>query len=118
MRQAAAAARASGTTSWIKVLAEFGVRGELCVADTEIGSDRIETQSILPRAKLNLRHTLATQSLVGQQRRRDGRCVHLGQDHCERHAVLDRLVGPLTQMRQHRMCRVAEQRQPPFGPGR
>ena len=80
----------------IKVLAEFGVRGELCVADTEIGVGGIETQSILPGATLNLRHTLATQSLVGKQRRRDCRCVHLGQDRRERHAVLDRLVGPLT----------------------
>ena len=55
----------------IEVLAEFGVRGELCVAHAEIGGGGIETQPILAGAPLNLRHTLATQSLVGKQQRRD-----------------------------------------------
>jgi hypothetical protein len=32
----------------IKVLAEFGVRGELCVADREISVRGIDTQAILP----------------------------------------------------------------------
>ena len=80
----------------IKVLAKFGMRDELCVADTKIGAGGIHTQPILARATLNLRHTLATQSLVGKQRRRDCRCVHLRQNRRERHAILDRLVGPLT----------------------
>ena len=42
------------------MLAEFGVRGELCVADSEIRGGGIETQSILSGAPLNLPHTLAT----------------------------------------------------------
>ena len=80
----------------IKMLAEFGVRGKLCVADIETGIGGIQTQSILPGAKLDLRHTLAAQSLVGKQRRRDCRCIYLRPDRSERDAVLDRLVGPLT----------------------
>jgi len=53
------------------------VRDEFRVADPEIGIGGIDTQPILPGAKLNLRHALATQPLVGKQRRRHRRRVHL-----------------------------------------
>ena len=52
------------------------------------------------------------------QRGRRGRAVGARQNRRERHPVLDRLVRALPQMRQHRVRGIAEQAEPPVGPGR
>src|SRR5712664_3108681 len=91
---------------------------ELWVAHAEIVAGGIDTQPMLPGAELNLRYALAAQPLVSKQGRRHPGTVHLRQDRRQCRAVLDGLVGSLTEMRQHRMCGVAKQRQASFCPGR
>ena len=72
---------------------------------------------VAPRPELDACRPLPPQRLVRRQRR-----DHLGrrgarpEQHAKGHRVLERLVHPLSQVRQHRVRRVAEQREPPAAP--
>ena len=91
------------------MLAEFGVRDEIGVALVQIIDHRIDAQPVLAGAELDLGDALAAQPLVGEQAGGRAGRVGPGEEGGERHAVLDRLVGALAEVRQHRMRRVAEQ---------
>ena len=62
------------------MLAKFGVRDELRVTCAKIGVRGVDTQTILSRAELNVCHALATQPIVGEQRRRHRRRVRACQE--------------------------------------
>ena len=100
----------------IEPLAEFGVRGDFGVADAEIGVSRIVAHAAGARAALDLGDAFAPQPLIGQQGEGSRRPVGASEDDRQRHAVLDRLVGALSEMRKHGMRGIAEQAQPSLGP--
>src|SRR5665213_2907427 len=94
----------------VQAFAELDMRGEFGVANLEVGIDGVVAQSILTRAALHLRHPLAAKPLVGKQACGHHCGIRLRQDRRQRHAVLDRLVGALSEVRKHRMRGIAEQR--------
>src|SRR5690348_3243039 len=102
----------------IKPPAERGMRCDLCISDAKIGMDGVISQPVLPRAALDLRHPIAAKPLVGEEALRRAGPIRAHQYRRERHAVLDRLIGALSEMRKHWMRGIAEQAEPLPGPGR
>src|SRR3954453_15875702 len=102
----------------VKPPAECGMRGDLGISDAEIGMDGIVPQPVLPRAALDLRHTVAAKPLVGEEALGRTRPIRARQNGRERHAVFDRLVGALSEMRKHWMRPIADQGEPLPGPAR
>jgi hypothetical protein len=91
----------------VELLAKRGMCGDLGVPDPKIGMRRIVPQSVLSRATLDLRHAFASQALVSEQGGGSRSPVRARQEGCERHTILDRLIGALPKVRKHRMRGVA-----------
>ena len=100
----------------VKPLAERGVGGDLGVPHAQIRVQGIVAQAVFARAALDQRDSLTAQAIIGEQRRRRSLSVRARQDCRQRHAILDRLVGSLSEMGKHRVRGIAEQRQPPPRP--
>ena len=87
-------------------------------SDTEIRIGGVVPHPILTRAAMNLRHALAAQPFVGEQGGRRRVPIRARQDRRQRHAVFDRLIGALSEVRKHGMRGIAKQAQPLLGPDR
>src|ERR1700722_19913072 len=102
----------------VELLAKRGMCGDLGVPDPEIGMRRIVPQPVLARATLDLRHAFASQVLVSEQGGGSRSPVRTRQEGCERHTILDRLIGALPKVRKHRMRGITKQAEPSLGPAR
>ena len=92
-----------------------GVCGELRIADAQIGIGRVVSEAVFARATLHQRHPLTAQPLVSEQSCGSALPVRARQDGRQRHAILDRLIGALPEVRKHWMRGIAEQAQPSLG---
>ena len=79
----------NGTWMIVEPFAEFGVRGDLGVPDTEVGIGGIVAHPVGARAALNLGDALAAEPFVRQQGQRRGVAVGIPEDRCQRHAIFD-----------------------------
>src|SRR6187551_3860410 len=102
----------------VKRPAEGCVRGYFGVAKTQVGISRIVAQPVFARATLYLRDALAAKPLIGKERGRRALRAGARKDRRKRHAVLDRLVGALSEVRQHRVRGIAKKGQSSLGPCR
>jgi hypothetical protein len=102
----------------VKPPAKGGVSGDLGIAHAKIGINGVVSESILARAALDLRNTLPAKAFVGNERGGSGLPVCSRQNRRKRHSVLDRLVGALAEMREHRVRGIAQESKPSAGPCR
>jgi len=81
---------------------------DLLVAPSKASGSRIIPKPLLARLGLNDIGALAAESFVASQHVGYFGAVTPFEENRQRNAVLDRLVGALTDMRKHRMGRVAK----------
>ncbi len=101
----------------VEPLAKGGMGNNFGVSDAKIGIRGIVSEPVLAGTALDLRNTLTAKTLIGEESRGGSFPVGTRQDRRERHSILNRLVGALTEVRQHRVCGIAEQSEPSAGPG-
>jgi hypothetical protein len=102
----------------VEPLAERGVGGDLSIPDAQVGVGRVVPQAVLSRATLDQRDPLTAEALISEESCGGRLSVRARQNRRERHSILYRLVGALSQVGKHRVRRVAKKGQSSSGPDR